>query len=107
MNPRILHATALFAMLLFGPAAAFGLGIRIVDQDALATSRGDAFSATADNPSAIYYNPAGITQLEGTEFRLGAYGISLESTVDPALPGCGEPGYQVRISGRTAVLSDL
>jgi long-chain fatty acid transport protein len=87
MNPRILHATALFAMLLFGPAAAFGLGIRIVDQDALATSRGDAFSATADNPSAIYYNPAGITQLEGTEFRLGAYGISLESTVDPALPG--------------------
>jgi len=45
------------------PTAAHALGIRIADQDARATARGNAFTATADNPSAIYYNPAGITQL--------------------------------------------
>ena len=45
------------------PATTHALGTRIADQDPTATSRGNAFAATADNPSAIYYNPAGITQL--------------------------------------------
>ena len=45
------------------PAVSYGLGIRIADQDARATARGNAFTATADNPSAIYYNPAGIAFL--------------------------------------------
>ncbi len=61
------------------PSVAFGLGIRIVDQDAEATARGEAFTATADNPSAIYYNPAGITQLDGQNFLIGAYAIYLQS----------------------------
>ena len=55
------------------------LGIRLPDQDAFATARGEAFAATADNPSAIYYNPAGITQLEGHHFNLGAYSVFLKS----------------------------
>src|SRR5262249_28123574 len=33
-------------------------------------SRGNAFAATADNPSAIYYNPAGITQLSGQNVQV-------------------------------------
>ncbi|HWB58425.1 MAG TPA: outer membrane protein transport protein [Chthoniobacteraceae bacterium] len=66
------------------PSAAFGLGIRIVDQDAEATARGEAFTATADNPSAIYYNPAGITQLDGQNVLVGAYGIYLQSKYTPA-----------------------
>ena len=56
-----------------------GLGIRIADQSAFATARGNAFAATADDPSAIYYNPAGITQLKGQNFLGGSYGISLGS----------------------------
>jgi long-chain fatty acid transport protein len=59
-----------------------GLGIRIADQDPVATARGNAFAATADNPSAIYYNPAGITQLEGNNASLSGYGITLKSTYD-------------------------
>jgi long-chain fatty acid transport protein len=51
------------------PAAA--IGFRIPNQDAAAIARGNAFVATADNPSAIYYNPAGITQIEGSEAQLG------------------------------------
>src|SRR5215217_3253672 len=55
-------------------------GFRLPDQDAFATARGEAFVATADNPSAIYYNPAGITQLEGSNFRGGVYGLYLNPT---------------------------
>jgi len=53
------------------PARVFALGFRIPNQDAAAIARGNAFAATADNPSAIYYNPAGITQLEGHNFQFG------------------------------------
>ena len=58
-------------------------GFRLPDQDAFATARGEAFVATADNPSAIYYNPAGITQLEGSNVRGGLYEIYLESSYQP------------------------
>src|SRR2546425_2167260 len=61
------------------PSSLLALGIRVPDQDAEAIVRGNAFVATADNPSAIYYNPAGITQLEGHNFRVGAYVIALGS----------------------------
>ena len=62
-------------------------GFRLPDQDAFATARGEAFVATADNPSAIYYNPAGITQLEGNNLRAGIYGIYLDPSYTP--PGGG------------------
>lgn len=62
------------------PANLFALGVRIADQDPFATARGNAYAATADNPSAIYYNPAGITQLEGLNVRAGLYAITLGST---------------------------
>lgn len=54
------------------------LGIRVPDQDARAVARGNAFAATADNPSAIFYNPAGITQLEGMNSRMGLYSIYIK-----------------------------
>ena len=58
-------------------------GFRLPDQDAFATARGEAFVATADNPSAIYYNPAGITQIEGNDVRGGLYGIYLDPKYTP------------------------
>src|SRR5262249_34860372 len=61
-------------------------GFRLPDQDAFATARGEAFVATADNPSAIYYNPAGITQLQGNSIRAGIYGIYLDPTFTPPAP---------------------
>ena len=51
---------------------AHALGVRIPNQDPFAIGRGNAFVATADDPAAIYYNPAGITQLEGQHFQAGA-----------------------------------
>ena len=54
------------------PAPVFGLGFLIPNQDAAAIGRGNAFAATADDPAAIYYNPAGISQLRGSDIQIGA-----------------------------------
>ena len=66
-----LPSLALFAWVLWVPNAG-ALGFRIPNQDASAIARGNAFVATADDPSAIYYNPAGITQLEGQHIQAGS-----------------------------------
>ena len=58
-------------------------GFGLPDQDAFATGRGEAFVATADNPSAIYYNPAGISQLNGDNLRGGFYGIYYNPSYSP------------------------
>ena len=49
----------------------YALGFLIPNQDAFAIGRGNAFAATADNPSAIYYNPAGITQIPNNDLQIG------------------------------------
>jgi long-chain fatty acid transport protein len=66
----------------FWPGLVSGTGFRVPDQDAFATGRGEAFVATADNASAIYYNPAGLTQLEGQNVRAGIYSIDLEPSYE-------------------------
>ncbi|MDX6766486.1 MAG: outer membrane protein transport protein [Candidatus Methylacidiphilales bacterium] len=76
MKASRVWAAALMAAL---PAAAYGLGSRIANQDAEAVARGNAFVATANNPSAVYYNPAGIRQLPGGQVRLGSYLTMVES----------------------------
>ncbi len=53
-------------------------GYKLIDQDAKATARGNAFVATADSPSAVHYNPAGLTQLEGSQYQLGYFATSLD-----------------------------
>jgi len=52
------------------------VGFRLPNQDPDGIARGNAFVATADNPSAIYYNPAGITQLTNAQFKVGVYYVS-------------------------------
>jgi len=54
----------------------WGVGFRLPNQDPEGIARGNAFVATADNPSAIYYNPAGITQLQGQQYQVGLYYVS-------------------------------
>jgi long-chain fatty acid transport protein len=55
-------------------------GFGLPDQDAFATARGEAFVATADNASAIYYNPAGIAQLTNNNVRGGLNSVYYEPT---------------------------
>ena len=49
----------------FASENSYAIGFLVPNQDAEAIARGNAFAATADNPSAIFYNPAGISQLKG------------------------------------------
>jgi long-chain fatty acid transport protein len=65
------------------PLVALGNGLALPSQDAFATARGEAFVATADNASAIYYNPAGLAQLTGTQLRSGIYGLYYDPTYQP------------------------
>lgn len=69
-------AVPVIALALSLGTSAKAVGLRDPNQDPEGIARGNAFTATADNPSAIYYNPAGITQLEGNNARIGLYFIS-------------------------------
>jgi hypothetical protein len=57
---------ALASVILF-PTIAFCSGFYYGAQSAKAMSLGNAFVAQADDPSALYYNPAGIVQLDSTQ----------------------------------------
>lgn len=52
-------------------SSAYPAGFLIYNQDAAAAGIGNSFAAIADNGSAVFYNPAGINQLEGTQIRSG------------------------------------
>lgn len=54
------------------------VGYRLPNLDPEGIARGNAFAANSDNHSAIYYNPAGITQLEGQNLSRGSYFISTD-----------------------------
>ena len=88
-----------YAVLLFGfllavlSPNAFGLGFLIPNQDAEAIARGNAFAATADNPSAIFYNPAGISQIPGQEVQ---FGILSYLGIDAHHETSGEPSTDTR-----------
>src|SRR6185312_2102343 len=82
-NKNVIRNVALTAALVGSSTSVLATGFRLPDKDAFATGRGEAFVATADNPSAIYYNPAGISQLEGQNVRGGLYAIYLDPSYTP------------------------
>jgi long-chain fatty acid transport protein len=59
------------AVFLFAAGMALGAGFKLPEQGAKAMGMSMAWTAQADDPSAIYYNPAGITQVEGIHILLG------------------------------------
>jgi len=74
----MIHSRLLPGLLLAAfPITASAAGYYLPNQDALATAKGNAFVATADNASAVFYNPAGLTQLKGPEAEAGFYSIVL------------------------------
>ena len=69
----------LAALLGFGVDALAG-GFAFNENGAAATGKATAFVGEANDPSAIFYNPAGITQLPGTQVMIGASLVKLDST---------------------------
>jgi len=68
---RIGKMLSVLVVLLFTATSAMAAGFRLPEQGAKAMGMGMAFTAQADDPSAIYYNPAGIVQLEGQNVMIG------------------------------------
>jgi long-chain fatty acid transport protein len=62
----------LFAVLLTASSAQSS-GFALVQQGTAAMAQGNAFVATADDASAIFYNPAGLNQLKSAQFYLGTF----------------------------------
>jgi long-chain fatty acid transport protein len=56
---------------LWSVSPVFAQAPRISGQGAAASGMGNAFAAQADNPSALHYNPAGMTQLPGLQIMAG------------------------------------
>ena len=61
-------------------------GFQINEHGSKAMGMGGAFAALANDPSAIYFNPAGITQLYGTHLLFGSTLILPSSTFRGPLP---------------------
>ena len=80
---RDLHAAAGWAslaiILISSPNLASADGFRNPFHDAAAIGQGNAFAAQADNASAVFYNPAGMTQLHGVQFAGGAQFVSVNT----------------------------
>jgi len=81
------------------PLTAFGAGFQVyVEQGAAALGMGAAFVAKADNPTAIFFNPAGITQLKGTQitvnYTTALLDMKLKGARNPFSTAVGEPAHE-------------
>lgn len=80
MKKSIFSKLFLTLSLIALPVLVFANGFQINEQGAKALGMGGAFVAQADDPSAVYFNPAGITQLEGVQISLGVSPITPSAT---------------------------
>jgi long-chain fatty acid transport protein len=67
-------AAALLTLFILSPES-YAAGFRLPDQSASAMGMAGAFVGQADDVTAVWYNPAGITQLSGTQVAGGLIAI--------------------------------
>jgi long-chain fatty acid transport protein len=71
---------AVLALMLGLTGEARAGGVSFSQNAAAASGKAGAFAGEANDPSAILFNPAGITQLPGTQLLLGTAIVKLDST---------------------------
>lgn len=80
---RCITAVVIFSLVFFGLSSlSHGAGFLIYEHGAAAMAMGGAFVALANNPSAIFHNPAGIAFLEGTQISLGTTLITSNTSLE-------------------------
>src|SRR2546427_3012806 len=77
----------MLALLVGLTTAAFAGGVSFTEQGAAAVGKANAFAGEANDPSAIFYNPAGITQLPGTQLMVGTSIVKLGSVFRSSTTG--------------------
>ncbi|MFH0879016.1 MAG: OmpP1/FadL family transporter [Lentisphaerota bacterium] len=89
MRPRISRfesvALVMLSCLVLSPSV-FAAGFALYEGSARGNAMGGSLIAIADDPSALYYNPAGITQLEGMQVMGGATFITPSTDVETLTP---------------------
>ena len=103
---RRIGFSAFAAFLLLAPTSSFGAGFALFEHGSRAVGLGGAFGATADDPTAIYFNPAGIAFLQGTQFAIGTELITESDTFTGANPYPGQ-GYSVDMKKQIFALPEL
>jgi long-chain fatty acid transport protein len=74
------------------PAVAAAAGITFGDNGAKAMSLGGAFTGQADDLTALYYNPAGLTQTDGFRFLVDGLFLNNDVTFQRTDANCGQSG---------------
>jgi long-chain fatty acid transport protein len=70
----------------FSAGLCFGAGFALYEGSARGNALGGALVGRADDPSALFFNPAGITQLPGTQMMAGATFIMPKTDVTTRTP---------------------
>lgn len=100
---RLISGIMAMGMLLAGAAPAFSAGFAIIEQSV--KGLGNAFAggaAVAEDASTVYFNPAGLTRLEGNQAIAALHLIDPRSEFDPESASTGEPlglPFSVPITG--------
>jgi long-chain fatty acid transport protein len=89
---RVIAISIFCLMFLAISPLSHGAGFLIYEHGAAAMAMGGAFVAIANNPTAIFHNPAGLAWLEGTQINFGTTLIT--SVGDLSLPNWPDPTYQ-------------
>ena len=92
---------AALAACIFGPVPAHAAGFAIFEQGARGMGFAGAFTAQANDPSAIFHNAAGIAFLKGKQFYFGGTLIHPSTTFTGADPF---PGASVTEKGDTGLV---
>lgn len=71
MRQRRSAVAAVFVLTLLAPTLAGASGFGLFQHGGRATGQAGAFTARASDPSAVFYNPAAITQLDGLQIQAG------------------------------------
>lgn len=79
MRKRLLCSIAA-ASVLGAATVSYGAGLKVNEQGSKAMGMGNAFIAQADDPTALFHNPAGISFLKGTQVNVGSTTIYAPQT---------------------------
>ena len=76
--------------LLLAPGKSLAAGFALYEFGARGNALGGTLVGRADDPSAVYFNPAGITQLKGEQVMLGVTAITPSAQIETRDWGIGK-----------------
>jgi long-chain fatty acid transport protein len=93
--------------LVLGPGVALANGFYVPEVGVKAASMGAAFMGLADDFSAIHYNPAGITQIEGVEVTVRLADAMPMASREGRVLFRGATDYHIPVSSEIEATADL